>query len=279
MMPPNESVLYRAFDKSELRLFPWKGEAIALLSLSDDLDPETMGQIVGTLDRAFLCYSELAQHTPIPLPETTLEGRATIAEVPAGSIDVAAHAYLRHTGIEIGSEYFTSFYEGVRERQVFDQIPFYELGRNFWFYETKVNRHEGLTTGFAIANRFAVMVRIGVRGAPFNGSMPFELFKKSILVDLYKDYQKDPRADFESSILKAAPFASSGNWGVGDLCAALFHRILEVDGWEAYCRFWQRLLDRPDIQSDQEIAAQLLGAYQEATGKDGRALLKAGRAP
>ena len=79
--------------------------------------------------------------------------------------------------------YFESMYREVAQNDRYSQIPFYELGRNFWFWspqlEFKPPEQDPVITGFAVWMRFRSMAAAGVNGAPFNG-VPFSTFASQV---------------------------------------------------------------------------------------------------
>src|SRR3954447_12650536 len=93
-----------------------------------------MTKLVQALDRAWSYYAS----TTGRLPETghSLSGRDEVAEVT--STCGAGCTYIGATGTEMLTSYFESMYRQIGENDTFDQIPFYELGRSFWFWNSQL---------------------------------------------------------------------------------------------------------------------------------------------
>nr|MBA3429974.1 hypothetical protein [Actinomycetota bacterium] len=176
-LPP---ISYRAFDGHTETLAPWQGEKVSVLvQPTKTRDPAVMTKLVTTLDRAYNYYA--ASTGREPAPDHSLNGRDPIAEV--SSTCGAGCGRLGATGIEILTAYFEPMYEQIAKDDLYDQIPFYELGRNFWFWSGqlafKAPDQDPVTTGFAVWMRFESMAAVGVSGAPFNGT-PFATFASTV---------------------------------------------------------------------------------------------------
>ena len=182
-----KAVSYTGFHGNTYELTPWEGTNVVVLTQSNALDVSTMRNIVENLDGAWDVYEDLTGRSPTPWPATTLNGLSTIAEVPDGETCGAGCAYLGFTGIEIASTYWNILYDGVMSANEYDQVLFFELGRNFWLYSEQLGAIEPFVTGFAIANRFVSMNEIDVAGGPF-GSLTFDEFKRLATEELFAAY-------------------------------------------------------------------------------------------
>ena len=125
-----QPVSYTDFDGHAETLVPWQGEKVVVLTDPRTArDPDVMTRLVGALDRAYGYYADTTGRTPAL--NKSLNGRDTVAEVPHTC--GAGCGYLGSTGIEVQTYYFESMYREVAQNDRYSQIPFYELGRNFWF--------------------------------------------------------------------------------------------------------------------------------------------------
>src|SRR3954465_8715050 len=65
--------------------------------------------------------------------------------------------YIGATGTEILTSYFESMYEQMAQDNVYDQIPFYELGHSFWFWSPQLQfqapDQDPVVTGSAVSMR------------------------------------------------------------------------------------------------------------------------------
>ena len=178
---------YTTFQGATLSLYAWEGNNIMLLSVSDTLDSLTMNNWVLELDTAYNYYSLCTGREPnFNTGGTYLNNRSTIAQVYATC--GAGCGYLGTTGIELLDNYFMNMYAYIQTQNKYDQIAFYELGRNFWFYDDKLRytQNDPIVTGYAVFMRFMSMEAAGVVGAPFN-LWTFDQFKDSVknLLPLY----------------------------------------------------------------------------------------------
>ncbi len=123
-----------------------------------------------------------------------------------------------------------------------DQTPFYELGRNFYFYASQLNykapqSYVPVQTGFAIAMRFLAMEAVGVNGAPINGHS-FTTMKGAVqsLIDTYRT-----TSSLSWSNTLATDNGPSNSYGLGgaDLFASLVLRLeREHPGQFVYNVWW-----------------------------------------
>ena len=88
-------------------------------------------------------------------------------------------------------------YQEIAQHDLYNQIPFYELGRSFWFWSPQLQFHapdqDPVVTGFAVWMRFRSMAAANVQGAPFNGT-PFTTFASQV-AGLAGQYEAEPVAD------------------------------------------------------------------------------------
>ncbi|MCU1276343.1 MAG: hypothetical protein JWO48_3774 [Bryobacterales bacterium] len=255
-------VAYTTFQGQQLQRFPWFGENIVILTANASLDPNAMSSLVSAVDRAYAVYAQITGRTPQPFGPTVLAGRSIVAEVPDGTTCGGACSYLGFTGTEITTTSFLLLYEGIRLRGEYDQAEFYELGRNFWFYQNQLGALDPFVTGFAIANRFVSMEQAGLQGGPFNGILPFGEFKSSIVTDLLNGYLANAGLDWRNTLLVNVGPPNPHGWGAADLAGAMMYRIYTENGFQEYGAFW-RTLARLPLTSTPEVAVRnfILAAF------------------
>jgi hypothetical protein len=238
---------YTSFDGEELVRYAYVGDEIAVLVDSPDYDASVMNEIVATFDRAYDYYFQATGRHPATY--FTYQGRATIAQV--SSTCGAGCGYLGATGIEILDSTWSLLYEGVRDRGEFDQVVFYELGRNFWFYESKIGLvapdPNPIPTGFAVAMRFESMDAAGVDGGPFNG-IDFNVFRSQVR-GLIDEYLADEELNFNNTIRVGE---SPVGWGATDLFASFYLRLADEFGLSFKRNFWKEVGALPDRNSTQD---------------------------
>lgn len=263
-------VNYVSFQGDTLDLTPWVGEHVALLTPPDmSLDPAVVSDMLAALDRAWEFYRSITDLEPVPWVPTTHEGRSTIAVV--NSTCGAGCGYLGFTGIEILRPFFENAYAQLQGEGRHDQILFYELGRNFWFYGDELGTIDAFVTDFAVVNRYLSMNAAGLDGA----GADFGSDRHVILHDMAQLYLSDPDKTALEALSTAPPDNPLG-LGAADVAAALFYRIHEDFGAYAYSRFWTEIGDRRAALSPQDAINNFLAAAWSATDVDYGALFKEG---
>jgi hypothetical protein len=256
-LPP---ITYHAFDGHTETLVPWRGEEVALLSdPAAERDPAVMRNLLSALDRAYRFYSTAMGREPTPY--FTLEGRTTIAQVT--STCGAGCGYLGFTGIEIASGYFEGMYEQAKSN-LYDQIPFYELGRNFWFYGSQLAfrppQQDPVTAGFAVWMRFESMdaARVG-------GDLQLEKMR-SQMESLVDAYDANPSLTFSQTL---AENKSPGPLNGTDFWASIMTRLADLYGGEQFIeRFFERAPGLPVAESTADAVTNWVRASSYAACAD-----------
>lgn len=246
-------VQYQSFQNQPHTLKPWMGTNIALLTPTNTvLNSNVMAQIVTTLDRAYDYYRKATGRQPTTWEPTTLYGRDVISVVSATC--GAGCGYLGFNGIEILGPYFTTLYNGVLANNQYDQVLFYELGRNFWFYgnqlQYKSPDNDPVVTGYAVYMRFASMDAAGVAGAPFNGNS-FTTFRTTV-TNLMDSYISNASLNWSNTFrIGQAPSNPMGLGGT-DLIASLLMRLgRDFSGTSFGTNFWRQVELRPPATTTQ----------------------------
>lgn len=235
-----------------------------LLQPSPSRDPDVLQRIVGALDAAFDYYATTAGR--VPVEANSLNGRTEIAEVH--STCGAGCSYIGSTGMEIMIEYFDILYRGVEATNTFDQVLFYEFGRNFWFWSDalafKAPEDDPVITGYAVWMRFRSMAAAGVAGAPYNG-MSFEQFEAqvSLLVD---EYERDVTHTFAETL---ALNRSPGAFGGTDFWASIMMRLARDYGGQRFVeRFWRTASKISAAETTREAVSNWISIAGAAAGTD-----------
>lgn len=208
---------YRSFQGDLLQLYSWQGNKTMLLSSTDKLNSVSMNKWVLKMDTAYNYYAVCTGKQPAVTGGTYINNRSTIAEVIATC--GAGCGYLGFTGIEMQTTYFSNMYNYINNQNLYDQVPFYELGRNFWFYDNQLKYHtnDEIVTGYAVFMRFMAMEAANVQGAPFN-TWTFSQFKSNV-INLLPSYMADTTLNWGNTlgIGKGVP---NSNLGATDLFAS-----------------------------------------------------------
>jgi serralysin len=275
--PAATAISYRSMQGATYDLHAWVGRNVALLTREEALDAPTMDRIVAALDSAFAIYSQITGRAPNALQDTTLNGRDIVAEVPDGKTCGAGCGYLGANGVEVTSTYFQILYQGVKNNNEYDQVVFYEFGRNFWSYGDQLGKLDPFVTEFAIVNRFISIDRAGLKGGPFR-KLPYLEFKRSIVGELLSSYLATSDLNWQNTLLIGKAPPNPNNWSASDLAAGMFYKIYSDFGWEKYKAFWKAMRQLPKANTPDDAVRNFLSAAITATGSDYQLLFKAARA-
>lgn len=253
---PDRAVTYTTFQNQRIRVYPWTGNYVALMTLSKRYNAKTMRKIVGTLDRAYRYYWRVTGRHP----QRGKHYRGKLSIVEVHKTCGAGCGYLGSTGIELLTSSFRKLYRGVHKHNHYDQVLFYELGRNFWFYGKQATAG-AVTTGFAVFMRFRSMEAAGVKGGPF-GTMSFRRFKTTVR-DLLKVYRKG-----NYTWRNTVGSGKSPGWGGGtDMFASfMMHLTKQFGGDRFLATFWQTLGKLPRKTSSLDAVNNLATAAVAAGG-------------
>ncbi|MCH8513317.1 MAG: S8 family serine peptidase [Kiritimatiellae bacterium] len=234
-------VAYRQMQDRVLTLHPHAGTEWVLLVANPDLDAMVVNALVSNLEAARGFYAQSTGREPGLFFQ--YNGLPTIAEVPNGSTCGAGCGYLGFTGIELTQTVFTDLYEGVRDRNEYDQAVFYEMGRNFWFYDDELAYPDSgddfwvIPTGYAVFMRFMSMEAAGVAGGPFNGD-DFQDFEAEVR-GLLGTYLADESKDWGNTLRSGQGVANGMGLGGTDLFASFLLRLTDVYGASIPNTIWQ----------------------------------------
>jgi hypothetical protein len=252
--PPSlPQVTYTSIYGDPYRMNVWEGAHISFLTPTSrtDLNPTTMAKIVTTVDKAYEYYKLATGSDPIPYaPNFYRNGRGTIAAVDyTGG---AGYSYLGWTGIELLTPYFNALYNGVRDNNQYDQVVFYELGRNFWHYGGELGGTsigaKSFCTGFAVFMRYKSLEYTGEAGGIVNGNYADCETRTKALVD---QYTADASLNFSNTLGVGQGVPGSG-LGSTDLFASFLFRLgRDYGGDDFFLNIWKEVGNRPDITTDQ----------------------------
>ena len=259
---------YESFEKESLERYAWVGRHVAFLTAKKDLDPAVMGKLCDTFDKVYEFYREATGREPDPVK--LYRRRVTVAEVEKTC--GAGCGYLGATGIELMPGCFRELYEGVAERNEYDQALPYEFGRNFWFYSPQLaykKDADGATviTGYAVFMRYLALDAAGAKVGRFRGRSGEE-FRRRVeeLVDLYV---ADPSLNWENTLkVGKAPRNRLGLNGT-DLFASFCLRLCRDHGGSKFAsRLWREAANRPAARSTQDAIDNFILAASAAAKTD-----------
>jgi serralysin len=262
--------LYTSFDGNQYSLYTYEGSYVSILMRNKGLDSVTMFNWVHTMDNCYLYYKSVTGREPAKQNGATyLNNRTTIADVQ--NTCGAGCGYLGATGIEILNAYTDRMYNFILQDNQYDQEPFYEFGRNFWFYGDQLayknSDIDPVTTGYAVFMRFMAIDATKVTPAPFN-STPFSDFRTAEegLVDAYV-----PNINYNWSNTLGAGAGISNPMGLGatDLVSSFLMRLTRDYGGDAFVhKFWKAAGSRPAASATQDAVDNFVLAACSAANKN-----------
>jgi PKD repeat protein len=241
---------YFSFGRDALNLNAWEGSKVMILSRNKNLNRATMFKWLKVMDTTYGYYRNCTGKEPFFLTSTYINNRTTIADVT--NTCGAGCAYLGNTGIELQNTYFDIMYNAINNNNQYDQVVFYEFGRNFWFYESKLNYklNDPVATGYAVFMRFMAMEAAGVNGAPFN-SWSFPTFRTNV-ENLINTYLANPSLEWANTLGIGQGVPGSG-LGATDLFASFCFRLRRDYGGETFVRnLWKQAGLRPNATVTQD---------------------------
>lgn len=220
----NQPTRYTTFAGESVILHAWEGRNIALLTRSSTHQPSVMALLLDGIDRGYDYYLSAASQPPPSAGTSRFNGKLIIAEVDRTC--GAGCGYLGATGIEIQSEFFDILYNGVLTAGTFDQVVFYELGRNFWLYESTLgyvmpDDRGTVNTGFAVLMRLLSIEASGVNPGPMC-ALSWDRFR-SEWIALADTYINDPRYRWSNTLQVGEGVDNPLGLGAADLLGSLLY--------------------------------------------------------
>ena len=144
--------------KIDTVMFPWIGENVAFLTITDGFDPKVMTRFVGSLDQGWATYLKFTGKAPRLTRQ--VNGKPIIAAIPDGNLTCGAGCgYVGATGIEANYFYSSTYNNLQKNPKAIPHLYFYEMGRNFFTFGRK---HSCFTTGFAVFMRYVCIDSLDV---------------------------------------------------------------------------------------------------------------------
>jgi hypothetical protein len=233
------------------------------------LNAVTVAEILAATDSAYAYYQTATGFTPLLLK--TYNGKDTISDVPTTC--GAGCSYVGWTGIELQNTYFDLLYSDVYDSCQFDQVVFYEFGRNFWNLTNKLeyigsDNNGVITTGFAVFMRFMAMDAAGVNGAPFE-NWSFSDFRSRVegMIDLYL---ADSSQTWNNTLLLGLAQANNpSGLGATDLFASFVFRLRRDYGGDVFVdNIWKEAAKRPNAATTQDAVDNFFLAACAAANKN-----------
>ncbi|WP_375585741.1 hypothetical protein [Cyclobacterium xiamenense] len=159
---------YAHFTGGFSELTPLESRHIVLLYTKGDYGKDTLASMLETYDRAFALAAAHMGREPAPAAFTTEKLPLAIVPLTCGP----GCGRIGQKGMEITEEKFEGIYREFVSSGRHDHLFFYELGRNFWFFDSP-SENPGLSdirTGFAVFFRDLLLRELEIETAPINGN-------------------------------------------------------------------------------------------------------------
>ncbi|PZU87014.1 MAG: hypothetical protein DI529_07660 [Chryseobacterium sp.] len=254
--------VYKNFNGETLNLYAWNGTKTMILSSSNTLDQTTMQKWAAAMDGTYNYYKLCTNRDPTFYTGVTyLNGLSTIAEVP--STCGAGCGYLGWTGIELQTTYFNNFYNTLHNNNQYSQEPFYEFGRNFWFYDNqlKYKSNDPIVTGYAVFMRFMAIDNQSLAGANFN-SWTYPQFESNVR-NLFTTYMSDANLSWNNTLGIGTGISGSG-LGATDLFASFCFKLHDLYGENWVRNVWKFAGTRPSANTTQDAVDNFIIAASQA---------------
>jgi len=230
---------YTSFEGVTKSMTAYQGRNLALqIYPTFTVKKSVMDYIVGKLDLAYdFYYNVIKEH---PLNDKVLNGRATMSVVD--STCGAGCGYLGATGIEMLVSTWNTLYNGVTANNQFDQVLFYELGRNFWVDSIKkIECTPGgiITTGYAVFMRFMAMTYASVSGGPFNGNTFTSL--KDEVKGLLTTYINNPSYNWTNTVYAGVAPTNTMGLGGTDMWASFMFDLYNRFNFKFLYNVWYNI--------------------------------------
>ena len=274
---PIGNVEYLSFKSKMVDRFVWAGKYIAFQTISKDYDPEIMGRIVYTFDKAYESYKEISGYSPNVSRQ--YKNLLVITEMTSDEVGCGAGCgYLGATGIELQSGLFNRLYNGVKLHDQYEQAPFYELGRNFWNYSkyrsvlkgdaASAKWFDANTTGFAVFMRFLIVNINEIPGGPWDSGkgVAWNDFYSAMKSLVYK--QKDEIGHNFANTFEAGLPPYAGPLSVNDFWASILFYFAPASGEKMFAKsFLANLSNRPPATNTATAVQNFVDAISLTLGK------------
>lgn len=271
---------YITFYNDTLQLYKWEGANTMVLSGSQGLDNTTMTKWINAMDGAYNFYYNCTGRYPsCYASRTCFNKKSTIARVY--NTCGAGCGLVGTTGIELAHDFFDRFFDSLKINNTYDHTPFYEFGRNYWFYGNKINYGSAdIGGGFAVFMQFMAMENMALKGAGYwggQGTMSFQQLKDSTK-NQFNLYMANTTLNWANTLAIGQGIPGS-MWTRADLFASFCFKLKELYGDCWLKNVWRYAGLRPDAVITQNAVDNFIIASSQAAGVNLSTLFQSWRWP
>ena len=228
-------------------LYPWRGEHVILLSYSKDLDRAAMQKWVGYCDDIFEFFYDC--NGRYPDKGASIDGLLPIFQYRGTG--AAAVGGVGYCGIWMEVESFDGAYNAIKEGYCWG-LNAYEMGRNFWFYFSKLG-DEPWCTGYSVYFETAALESANIPD------------RNAETREAYTEYMNQPGLNFENTLGSGY---GVGNWDDKQLFASFCLKLKDTFGDKWTYNVWKQVGARQDAGSVQDNIDNFIIASSIAAGYD-----------
>ncbi|MDX2035925.1 MAG: hypothetical protein SFX72_04685 [Isosphaeraceae bacterium] len=273
--PAPTKVEYSSFNGKRLDLFAWPGKHLVFFTQRSDLDRRVMARIVQAYDKVYAAYLEATSFPPVG--GNVWQGRLVVAQVPETC--GAGCGLLGANGIELAPDIFDGLYRSASRSEGYDHVVLYELGRNFWRYDRRIETNrlirktaedrgsgDAFVNGFPIFMELAIAKHLRMKVVNIDRLQSAQDWWLRRYIDDSRQTVANTLLDFQASVVDTPVGNRIGSM---DFFAAMMMRVAsENGGWEFVARFWKEVEARPDFATVQDGLDNIAIAASLAAGRD-----------
>jgi len=237
-----------------------------------------MQTLISVFDKAYEWYAFYTGRIPFPYAPNLYNNKLVIVggvNSTCGELfESNGCGLISYTGVEIIKPYWDTTYVNnltSSSNTAYDQILFYELGRNFWFYDSQLigsnyNSPDGLgciDTAYAIFMSLLTIEKTNVQGAPiWPTSMTFNEYKNYIesLLSIYINGEYNFYNTFKDDTGVPNPL----NFDCSYLLASLFLNLKNRFGDIWLENIWKKIQQKSLANTKQEAVDNFIISCAEA---------------
>lgn len=214
----------------------------------------------------FLANTQKAIELYESLNSTNNTGRYYYVAIVTETCGVGC-AIIGSPGIEINISKFNTIYTNYLTSKKFDSLIFYELGRNFWFYNKQMATDDpefthAIQTGFSVFMRNICIKKLFVDISPIN-NLPYDSYSKG-LKEIFNCYLSDTTLNISKVMIEGKLPVIQSDLGVsgsnfwGSLLLYLYDLPGFGDKWLQ--NVWAELYKLPSAENETEALKNFYSA-------------------